>query len=222
MKKIVFLCALFYILAPGISGAQDLFVRKEGTQKPAPETIDRRLGITPKAIEPKQDAPPASPSEFAKRYYQNCAAKSYALLNDEAIKSLCACLSVSLQDKLDINEINLLVQPTAEGQAMRIKMMQTVYAPCMKYPVYDLIKGECLQRESVKKSLGNAYQVCNCTADTMSRYVDSRNQEILQTTLRQNPGSIEPLSDYLQSDYFNRMAQTYMTQCIQIHEFGVR
>lgn len=195
--------------------AQDLFLRQG---KEPEKTIDQELGLTPQIEKPK---PPQTIKDFASSYYYNCIKKQHPLMNKTSMESLCACTSVALEKKMTIDEVQAMMTNTNHGQDMRNKMLEHVYAPCMKYPTYDLLHGECLQREKVRRSMRNYQKVCGCMAEGMSAYVSEQAQNIIAEVLMKNPQSIDPLGEFLSSERFNRVAATKLGLCIKKHEFGL-
>lgn len=186
------------------------------TPKDAPQTIDERLGITqPK---PKEKTSGDLIKDQALRYYGECTAHKHALFSKETQQLHCGCISNNMIEIMKPDDILALYDDTQAGKKSREIFFTRVHGACAKYPVYDHVMNKCMSNKGFQKSMLRKHRnVCECTADTIARYVDNKPVEKMVDQLSRTPESQDPLKDFILGHEFTSMHNIYMRRCVVLH-----
>lgn len=187
-------------------------------QTPSDEqrSIDERLGITqPK---PKKKSTGDLIKDQALRYHSECTAHEHPLFNNETRQLHCGCIANNMMEMMSKDDILALYANTEAGQKSRQIFFTQVHGSCAKYPVYDHVMNKCMSNKGFQKSMLQKHRkVCECTADTLARYVDNKPTEKMLDQLSRTPDSQDPLKDFILGREFTSMHSIYMRRCVVLH-----
>jgi len=162
------------------------------------------------AVMPQANAQTALSSEQAISYQQSCVNNRDERMTFDTQKLFCECTAHHMMSSLTVEDL-MMVQ--GDGQAARNainKMMMNVYAPCMEFPVRDLIFGRCMENEyQVEKG------ICECLANKMADYSAEKAQKYLSEILRDNPNIEDPMGPIVNHASFRQHEKRLALSCIQ-------
>ena len=144
--------------------------------------------------------------EMADTYYQNCVSKPDARMDPETQNIFCQCTKMFTQTYLSVEDMQAMAGNDQKARLALNKMMNDVYAPCMEFPVRDLIFKSCLEKMSP--------EICRCLANNMGRYTAEKAQEFLGDILKKNPNIVDPMTPIMERPEFTRMEQQMVTECV--------
>jgi hypothetical protein len=150
-------------------------------------------------------------AETAQKYYQNCIrnAQSDQTMKPQTKDVFCQCTAIHMQKNMVMEDI---VAMSGNDQAARNalnKMLTGVHAPCMEYPVRDLIGKKC-EADIARPD------VCNCLSDKMASYTAREAQRLLGQVLATNPNITDPMGAIMETDEFKRNEQQLALSCAQL------
>lgn len=147
--------------------------------------------------------------QMAQQYYQTCLQQKDERLTAETQDIFCKC-TASQTTKMSVEEFQAMARQDQSGRDATNKMILNVYAPCMEFPVRNLVFGKCQQ---------NAYQagaqICGCLANNMATYVRERAVKDLPQILAQNPNVYDPMEAIVSSPSYENMEKRIALGCIQ-------
>jgi hypothetical protein len=228
MKYIISFLAICSVFVSISANAQDLFVKKkEPTSEYAiPDDSQSAPSSNSKSksgssfINPKANQKVSN--DMATKYYQNCSQQSHPKMSAEALKKLCSCTATEMTKKMSVEEIRGMAENSPNGQFLRNKMLINIYAPCMKFPTYELLMGNCVNDPKIQATMTNYKKVCHCMADTMGRHVAKNGSRIVGEALQKDPNNLDPMGGYLESRDYEVTSAGYLKRCIQVYELGGR
>lgn len=148
--------------------------------------------------------------EMAAKYNQTCKVNRDMRMHEDTQNILCDCTAMKMQGAMSVEDMQAMGGNDQNARVAINKMLTTVYAPCMEFPVRDLIYGRCKQ---------DAYQagkgICECLSSQMARYTAQQSQRLLGDVLRNNPNVADPMDAILSSAEFKQMEKRIVLQCIQ-------
>lgn len=149
-------------------------------------------------------------AQTAQTYTQNCeATRDPRMLNDTQ-EIFCQCTAMQMQKSYTMEDMQNLSKQDATGRAAVNKMLLNVYAPCMEFPVRDLIYAKCK---------ADAYQaqqgICECLSKRMAGYMTAESQKLLGGILQRNPNIIDPITEIMASPEFAQKEKRIVLDCIQ-------
>lgn len=215
------LVAMFLIFQATAAYAQNgEFIIAQLNNDAPPLSIDERLGITQPEEEPNMTGDPLR--DQAMRYYNGCTKSPHPFFNEETQKLHCGCISNEMLKIMEPENIMSVFDPSPETIDSRTIFYTQVHSKCIKYPIYEFMLNSCLANTSIKEKMPKFKEVCECSADTTARYLDSVALETLTAQLSITPETIDPLTDYIKGQEFEQISSAYMRRCVQIHVFGYR
>ena len=150
-------------------------------------------------------------NEQAQKYYESCATNRDERMDIKTQDVFCQCSSMGYKKHMTQEDLQYLA--VGEGQEARDvmnKMVLKLYAPCMEFPVRDMVYKKCTK---------DAYQagqyICSCMADKMASYISERAQAELSNILKENPNVYDPLEAITSSETYARQEKRIVLQCIQ-------
>lgn len=155
-------------------------------------------------------------SDMANAFYKSCLGKQDQRMSPDTQKSMCACNAAMIMKNMSVEEIQTMKENTQEGRNMLNKMLLDVYAPCMNYPVHDLVFGECLRNESLNKA-GIALprqQICGCMATKMSLWFTKEGGALMRKILEEQPNVYDPIGPIMDSQEFKSQSYSTMMSCL--------
>ena len=149
-----------------------------------------------------------SPAKTA-QYIQSCLKNSEAdTTTSPTTKNIfCQCTGQFMQRNLTMEDLKAM---GGKGQPQRNamnKMVTGVYAPCMEFPVRDLIQKQCM--EDVKQP-----SVCQCLSKNMAAYTAKSAQTTLTTVLEKTPNAFDPMGAIIESPEFQAQQKEITMQCL--------
>ncbi len=149
-------------------------------------------------------------NDKAGQFYKLCLQRSADdKIMKPATKALfCQCNMVHMQQNMTMEEI---AATTGNDQAARDAINKTiveVYAPCMEYPVRDLLAGQCA------KDIPGKPKVCNCISDNMGSYMSKVAKPMFKEMLSKNPNMTDPMNALLENPEFKKQQESMAFSCI--------
>lgn len=149
--------------------------------------------------------------EMREAFFQDC----FRLDNNQEMstntqKALCQCTSHHMQDNLSVEDVQTMRGQDQAARDALNKMLLEVYAPCMEFPVRDLIYKRCMQNDIQSKK-----GICGCLAEKMSVYTAQTARATLGDILKTNPNITDPMDPIVNSASFERMEKQVALECIQ-------
>lgn len=149
--------------------------------------------------------------QIAQSYYQNClAAPSNPPLSPSTRDIFCQCTSTYIQRNISYEEMAMANQATPAGNAIRQKILLQVYAPCMEFPVRELIHGEC----SAKPQLAAQPHICPCVSKHVAQYMAQSAQQNLAGLMKAGQDLADPMNALMESAAFQQAQQSIAMKCM--------
>ena len=209
MRFFVSLCALLLFSLPALAEGE-LFIKKhKSDDRPAYTAKPKAPGAPENQIEGAYVS-----KALANNYYKNCKKGSHPVLKGNSLEALCACTAAKITEEMNVSEIEALFSDTPESQNARDKMLMMVYAPCMQYPVRDLIVDNCVNNKDLSKIPINKQKICGCMGGKMGEYMAANAPNVIAQALRDNPGTQDPLASFFQSYAFKTASRQHMKACL--------
>lgn len=155
--------------------------------------------------------------DVAAKYYKNCKAKPPGIMSGETQDMLCSCTAGKLMENLSIEDMRTMTEETQEGRNMLNKMLIEVYAPCMEFPVKDLILDQCLKDPQLRTMSKNLDGLCGCVASGTAEYIATNGPDVLRQVLAKTPNITDPLGPMMESDAFQKEVQGRTMKCLQTY-----
>lgn len=221
---------LFTLLCMADNSAHaDLFVKKDPAARSKSvqpfvlnkdRTIERALDLDDTT--PQSEAP-QNVKQLANQYYLNCIKTPPGIMRISSLKALCGCTASEMAEVMSADEIRLMYEPTPEGEYQRQRMMGLVYVPCMKYPVEDLVRNNCISQREIREGLKHASQVCSCLGREMAEYATITGAARVQFALNNPEDGLDVealLVSLMSGKNFQRKSELVIRSCMRKHELG--
>ncbi len=149
-----------------------------------------------------------SPSK-TNQYIQTCLKNSEAdtTTSPSTKKIFCQCTGQFMQKNLTMEDLRAM---GGKGQIQRNamnKMVTGVYAPCMEFPVRDMIQKQCM--EDVKQA-----PICQCLSKNMAAYTAKSAQTTMSQVLAKTPNAFDPMGAIIDSPEFQAQQKQITMQCL--------
>jgi hypothetical protein len=153
----------------------------------------------------------------ANAYYSNCMKQADPRLSPQNQQALCACTSSQMMQSLTMEDMQAMGQKTAAGNAALNKMLINVYAPCITYPVQDLLNSQCMSDPKVKAigSAMNMGRLCGCMSKRTGDWYAVQGRALMAQILAQNPNVVDIITPVMQSKQFNDQAYANLRACLK-------
>ncbi len=166
-----------------------------------------------------QPAPAAKPAastqtkmsnEKAGEFYKHCLQRATddKTMTPATKAVFCQCNMVHMQQSMTMEDIEASVGNDQAARNAINKMLVEVYAPCMEYPVRDLLAGQCA------KDIPGKPKVCNCISDNMGAYMSKVAKPMFKEMLAKNPNMADPMNALLENPEFKKQQQSMAFSCI--------
>lgn len=145
--------------------------------------------------------------QFTKSFYGNCLNKSDPNITSETLDIFCQCNAMHMQKYLTMEDMQEMSNP--DPQRARIaanKILLDVYAPCMEFPVRDLLFNTCRKR-------GAPAAACECLSREMGKYTAKTAQQTLYDILQKQPYITDPMGPIVNSPAFKKREQSVAQEC---------
>ena len=161
------------------------------------------------------EATPIS-DESSEAFYHSCVAKRDPRMTEDHQKEFCACSAVKMQEQMTREETQTMFQPGEEGRAMLNKMLTYVYAPCMRYPVQDLIQAQCMKDPKVASlSEDNTpEELCACMGEETGKWFAANGTRLLGRILARSPNIQDPITPIMESNYVKKNSYQFLIRCV--------
>lgn len=148
---------------------------------------------------------PAQVKQYASSCLKN--AEADTVTSPQTKKIFCDCTGQFMARNLTMQDLKAM---GGTGQAQRNamnKMVTGVYAPCMEFPVRDLISQQCMK--DVKQP-----KICNCLSKNMAAYTAQSAKTTLASVLAKYPNAFDPMGALMESPEFQAKQKEISMQCL--------
>lgn len=154
--------------------------------------------------------------DAANAYYKNCKAQNDPRLRPETQEALCACTAVQMIEKMSVEEVQTMASNDQSGRISLNKMLVEVYAPCMNFPVQDMIADECMNDPKVDMAglKMNKSVLCNCMGEKTGAWMATVGRSLMAQILTQNPNITDPIGPVMEDKSFRQQAYQNMMACM--------
>lgn len=148
----------------------------------------------------------------AQAYYQSCrnGAAAQGQLTPQTQDIFCQCTATYVQKNMSVEELSNAMADSPFGQEVRQKTTLAVYAPCMEFPVRDLIYSQC----QANPQLAAASNVCACVSKNMAQYTAQSAQEKLGGLMKAGQDLSDPLNALMSTPEFTSQQQSIAMKCM--------
>lgn len=177
---------------------------------------DNKIKVQRRAVPPsgqdKKAVPTRTPisNEMTYQYLNNCKKKSDARISKDTQDIFCRCTAFQMQKTLTVEEMKLMAGTGETARLALNKMLLYVYAPCMEFPVRDLIYYKC-RRDAYQGGEG----ICDCMSTKMAEYTSQEAQNQLAEILERDPDIYDPMESIIESGPFRKREKKIVLECIQ-------
>ncbi|MDP7142472.1 MAG: hypothetical protein QF692_04625 [Alphaproteobacteria bacterium] len=148
--------------------------------------------------------------EQAYSYYQNCTSTRDPNISGETQDIFCKCTAMKMQSDFYVEDMVMMQGDSDPARKAINKMLLNVYAPCMEFPVRDLIFKRCIENEyNVQKD------ICECLANRMADYTASSARKYLSDILKNDPNITDPMGPIVNHPKFIQHEKRTALACIQ-------
>lgn len=141
---------------------------------------------------------------------QDCASKSSPYMTPQGQKLFCSCTAEQTKRNISVEDVQAIAGNDQAARNAMNKSIVTVYAPCMEFPVRDLVFTKC------QKDVYQAGQnICQCLASNMGKYVSERARSDLPAILAANPNVTDPMEAIVNSPDYQQMEKRIAFGCIR-------
>ena len=147
----------------------------------------------------------------AQKFYQNCVAATQPgqEMKPQTKDVYCQCTALHMRRSITMEDIRATMGNDQAARNAINKTLTQVHAPCMEYPVRDLIATKCAKDVGVTN-------VCNCLSDKMAAYTARESQRLLGVVLVQNPNITDPMAAIMETKEFKDNEQRLTMSCAQL------
>lgn len=162
--------------------------------------------------------------ESANAYFAKCNSTRDPRMTEETQEELCACTSVQMMQALSVEDVQMMGENTPRGRMMLNKMLIEVYGPCMAGPVRDMVLGECDRdpRVALADQTVDRRKLCGCMATKTGSWFESEGRTIMQSVLKEQPYTADPISPVMDSKIFKDASYEAMMSCMGDLQGGKR
>lgn len=154
--------------------------------------------------------------DMANAYYENCVAKQDPRMTPDSQQGMCACTSVKMMEALTAEDIAVMGQNDQTGRNMLNKMLLDVYAPCMQYPVEDMVTASCLNDDKIDM-MGlkmDRNKLCGCMAEKTGAWFSDSGRELMAELIAADPNITDPISPVIDSRAFKEASYDSLVACM--------
>ncbi len=153
--------------------------------------------------------------EMANAYYENCKNRPDPRMKPETQDALCACTSVMMMEHMSVEDVQTMKGNDQAGRNALNKMMLEVYAPCMNYPVQDLVGSQCMENPQIARTAGVSKKaLCECMAKKTATWFTDEGRALIARVIRENPNVYDPIGPVMESSTFKSKSYSHMMACM--------
>ncbi len=149
-------------------------------------------------------------AQMAQTYMANCVSNQDPRMSPETQGIFCQCTVNRMQKTISVEEMKIMAQQTQNSIAIQNKVLTQVYAPCMEFPVRDLIFNKC-QTDTYQSKQG----ICMCMSGRMATFVSTESQRLLGSILQRTPNLADPIGAIMETPEFTQKEKRIVLECIQ-------
>lgn len=156
-------------------------------------------------------------NEEAVNYYNSCKQKADPRMRPETHDAFCACTAEKIMQNMSVEEVRTMGEQSQAGRDMLNKMLVDVYAPCMNYPVTDLVEAKCLSNKNLDVTGVKTPKdtICFCTATKTAEWFVQEGRTLMKSVLMKNPNIMDPIEPVMESRAFKSQSYSNMISCLQ-------
>jgi hypothetical protein len=201
--RILTVCFLTLLIAP-------VFIVPAFAQTAAPTTTQQPTANS--VAPPVANTATALTAQQAATMYQSCLAQGApAELTPQTKDIFCQCTATYTQKAITVEE---MAAATTAGNpnaaAIQQKIILEVYAPCMEFPVRDLITAECVKTPALAANP----QICPCLAKNMSAYTAQTAQANLGKLMASGRPVGDVMNGLMETPEFKAAQQDIAMKCM--------
>jgi len=154
--------------------------------------------------------------EQANNFYLNCKGKQDTRMRPESQDAMCACTSAAVMQAMSLEDIQVMSGNTPESRIALNKMLLHVYAPCMSYPVQDLVGMQCLSDPNIDK-MGVKIpkeSLCSCIAENTAAWFVNEGRTLMEEVLKKDPNILDPIGPIMETSSFKAQTYNSMVACM--------
>ncbi len=154
--------------------------------------------------------------EQANNYYSTCKAKNDPRMTPKSQDAMCACTSFMMTEHMSVEDVQTMGGDTQEARDALNKMLINVYAPCMSYPIEDMINAECLNDNKMNKLGVNTpkAELCACMAKKTGDWFIEEGRSLMHDIVVKNPNIYDPIGPVMNSKIFKSQSYNNMIACL--------
>ncbi len=155
--------------------------------------------------------------EMGNQYFDSCIAKEDPRLTEGSQAALCSCTTVKMMETMSVEDIQIMAQQSQAGRNKLNYMLINVYAPCMLYPVTDLVTEECLKDPKMGVMLLKMDKdlICGCIAEMTGEWLSVNSGDIIERLLKEDPNLNDVISPIMESSEFRAQSYTNLVACMK-------
>ena len=148
-------------------------------------------------------------------FFQNCLGKRDARMTEESQGEFCACSATKMQQSMTMEEAQTMFKQTQEGRNMLNKMLVQVYAPCMNFPVQDIVEMSCREDSKVAalNLKGDPSDLCFCMGKETGKWFADKGPALLYALLQKNPNITDPITPVMESRVVKQESFKFLMAC---------
>ena len=144
-------------------------------------------------------------------YYNTCNKNRDERMSKDTQDTFCQCSAFGYKNNITQEDLHNMAQGTPEEKrSVMNKMLLKLYAPCMEFPVRDMVFHRC-----TKDAYQAGKQICSCMAGRMASYISKRAENELEDILKSNPNVYDPLEAITSSKSYEAEEKRVVLECIQ-------
>lgn len=183
-----------------------------------PKTIEEQLGLKK---EEKRKSTGDIKKDYALQFFEECSKRNHPMINEDGRRLLCSCTAQEMQRDMPFGDMVALFSDRQKAPILYRNILKTYYARCTKHAVRESAKEFCLATPSLQE-MKKERDVCECTADTLGRYMNQRGESLMMMEVERQPNILDPLSSYMETPRYQSRYDMYLKRCIEIHVYGYR
>lgn len=154
--------------------------------------------------------------EQANNYYFNCKSKPDPRMRPESQDAMCACTAAVLGESMTVEDIKIMSGDTLESRRALNKMLVEVYAPCMGFPVQDLVGMQCLDDPKIDKIGSNIpkEELCSCIAEKTASWFTLEGRALMRSVLLKTPNIVDPVGPIMETSTFKSQTYNSLIACL--------
>lgn len=153
--------------------------------------------------------------ETSNAFFNSCVQKRDERMTEQNQTKFCACSAAKMQENMSLEETRAMFQPGQQGRLMLNKMLTEVYAPCMNFPVQDLITANCMNDPKVASFSkdNNPAPLCTCMGKETGNWFAANGPQLLARILADNPNVTDPITPVMESNVVKQQSFKFLMRC---------